>query len=660
MDGGSLSSKERMEITDYNSKLADVKASYSDTASELKSNLAAEKKGLEKLHAKRQKNSLNSFINAKEDLEAQNKKSHDRYAAETRKEIQKRSDRFIKDLSSTKSEFGKTQKENKRGYDAKLKNISTSFSTQMKERDRLGKLRTESAEGRFKEAAFQNQRSFDKNLSSIQKNNTKEFNSFRDEMLIEKQGQELSHMNEKKLLTQDASISQGLLKNTFQKEKQILRDSYAISSSSQKNHTDNQLDNIKINSTIEKEKLKENFEYLAEKITAKGNSELRKLQNENREDLLARESKFANSRLSLEQKINKAVANGENDQSALVLRKNKESYESRLNNYDHRLSKMNHSHQEDKSRGIEKQQEARINMKIKHRRELDKQESITRNVRKDEMGGLREKQQEQIEKIMQSRDMVGLTGEEKIQSESLAAGMKLKNQREDIIRQMNKANEKNQDQVRGMAKTFSEEQSKFIATEKRKFNQDKADIRAKMSMDRTVAAASYEDKITSLEGEKKRIIESYEDKLGVQMNKSTKEIQRREIAENERKVEAQRANARTLKQKDREAYLTLVKQKGDFNKKLEEQQSQQEIKLTYLTRKYEDMIIQERLEAKQSKDLAVNLERNNYKKLKEAKEIEMHAMDSKYTLKIEKLKNANKGMQIAQSMRNNVLENKKG
>ncbi|MBK23099.1 MAG: hypothetical protein CME70_03755 [Halobacteriovorax sp.] len=648
-----------MEISDYNAKLAEARTRYRDSASEMKENHASEKRALEKLHKKRQDKAVKSFINAKEGLEAQNKANHDRYIENTQKEIQKRTDRFVKDLGATKNEFARSQKENKSKYDTKLKNISSGFSTQMKERDRLGKLRSESAEKHFKEAAFQNQRTFDKNLSDIQQSNTEKFNTFRDNTLLERQDQDRKHLTEKKLLTQDASVRQNLMKNSFQKEKQRLRDSAAVAQQSQKNHTENQLENLRNNNTAEKDKMKANFEYIAQNITDKGTAEVKKLQDENRRDLARREAQFANSRLSLEQKINKAVNTGESNQTDLMLRKNKEAYENRLKNYDHRLNKMNLSHQGDKSRGIEKQQEARNNMKIKHRRELDKQENVTRNVRQYEMGHLKKKHQEQLEAVMQSKDMVDLQGKEKVNSDRLSADMKLKNQREDLIRQMNKANEKQQDEIREMAKSFSEEQSKFIASEKRTSNQDKADIRNKMTLDRAVAAASFEDRIHQLEQENKRLVENYEGKLSVQMNKAAREIQRREIAEQERNKEIQRATARTLQQKDRQAYLDLVKLKGDFEKRLEEQQNSQEIQLTTLMRKYEDRIEQNNLEAKKKHELAINMERNNFQKLKEAKEIEMRAMENQFKLKIDKLKNTNRKMQVVQSMRNDALEARK-
>ncbi len=648
-----------MEISDYNAKLAEARTRYRDSATEMKENHESERRALEKLHKNRQEKAVKNFVSAKEDLETQNKVTHDRYIQESQKEIDKRTDRFVKDLSSTKSEFARAQKENKRKYDTKLKTISGGFSTQMKERDRLGKLRSESAENHFKKAAFQNQRTFDKNLADIQKSNVEKFNTYRDKALIEKQEQDRQHQMEKKLLTQDASIRQNLMKNAFQGEKQRLRDSASVAQKSLKNHTDSQLDNLRNNNKAEKDKMKGNFEYIAQNITDKGTAEVKKLQDENRKDLAKREAQFANSRLTLEQKVNKAVNSGESNQTELMLRKNKESYENKLKNYDHRLNKMNLSHQNDKSRGIEKQQEARNNMKIKQRRELDKKDTAISNIRQFEMGDLKKKQQEELERVMQSRDMADFGGKEKLNSSRLSSDMKLKNQREDLIRQMNKSNEKQQGEIREMARSFSQEQSNFISSEKRKSSQDKADIRNKMNLDRSVAAASFEDRISQLEQENKRLIETYEDKLNVQMNKSAREIQRRQIAEQERAKETQRATARTLQQKDRQSYLDLVKLKGQFEKRLEEQLNTQEIQLTTLTRKYEDLIEQNNLESKKKHELAMSMERNNYEKLKQAKEIEMRAMENQFKLKMDKLKNSNRKMQVVQSMRNEALEARK-
>lgn len=648
-----------MEVYDYNSKLADVRARYRDTAAEMKENHQTELDHQEKVHKTRQDNAAKAFTNEKERLEAQNKATHDRYVEETQSEIQKRTDRFVKDLSATKDDFARAQKENKDKYDTKLKNISTSFDTQMKERDRLGAMRTAAAEKHFKDATYQNQRMFDKNLADIQKNNTNKFNEFRDDMQAEKKAQERRHLIEKRGLTQDASFRQDQMKTAFQKEKQRLRDSHEFAKKSQTNHTENQLQNQKNTFDANTHKLKGNFEYLAEKITEKGNNEIRRLQEQNKQDLAARERKFANSRLTLEKKVNNAVNTGESNQTELMLRRNKEDYDNRLKNYDHRMAKMNYSHQQDKMRDIEKQQADRDMMKIKHRRELDKKENDIREVRQYEMGHLKKKHQDELEKVMRSRDLKTLEGDQVLRNEQLAGNLKLKNQREDIIRQMNKANEKQQGEIREMAKSFSEEQSRIISGEKRKSAQDLADQYTKMTLDRAVQAASYEDKIRQLEGDKKQIAEQYEDKMGVQMRKAQKEISRREIAERERNAEIQRSTARTLQQKDREAYLQLVKLKGEFDKRLEEQQNQQEIQLTYLTRKYEDIIEQNNLEAKQKRELALNLERNNYKKLKEAKDIEMRAMENKYKLKIDKLKNTNKKMQIVQSMRNDALEARK-
>jgi hypothetical protein len=648
-----------MEISDYNAKLSEARSRFSDTATEMRENHADEKRGLEKLHKSRQDSSVEAFSGEKQKLETQNKSNHDRYINETRQEIDKRTDRFVKDLSATKNEFARSQKENKSKYDSKLKNMSTSLSTQMKERSRLGTLRAESAETHFKEAALQNQRSFDKNLRSIQTSNNNKFNTYRDNTLVERQDQDRKHLSEKRELTQDASVRQNLIKSSFQKEKQRLRDSHEVSYKSLKNHTENQLDNLRNNNNAEKDKMKSNFEYLAQNITDRGNHEVKKMQDENRIDLAKREAQFSNSRLSLEHKINKAVSTGESNSTDLMLRKNKESYENKLKNYDHRLAKMNFSHQEDKVRSIEKQQESRNLMKIKSRREIDKKDNRISEIRRFDIGGLKKKQQLEIEKMMESKDMTALEGKEKVVSNNSSKDMKIKNQREDLIRQMNKANEQQTGEMREMAQAFSQEQSKFIASEKRKSNQDKADIRLKMGLDREVAAASFEDKIIGLDRENKRLVEQYEDKISVLGGKSAREIQRREIAEGERNNEIQRATARTLQQKDREAYLNMVKTKGDFEKRLEEQQNSQEIQLITLKRKYEDVIERNNLEAKQKKELAINLERNNYIKLKEAKEIEMRTMDNKYKLKIDKLKNTNQKMQIVQSIRNDALEARK-
>lgn len=640
-----------MDITDYNTRLAQTRNRYNEAAQELKDNYNERVENLEKLQANRVKNQRENYLDQKDKMEESAKERLERYDNNLKKALEERTERYNKGLTEQQKEFNLNRQRQMADYNQKLSSISKSFETANTEKDKLHAMYKDNMTERYEEGLTEREKQFNEKLGLQQDTSTRKFNEFRDQQNREKQEMLTDHTNQKKQLVQDANISRNRANSLHQVDMERLRESAKQNEDTLKNNFENANATLRKTKNQENEDQRRTFENLTSKIHDRNTSELKKLNRQNKEDKRELEKEFAKNRLQLERKTNALINEGQGTKVEDTKAAMRQQHENQLNNLKKNNEENIYNNNLLNERLARSHSDELKKMEVTHQMSNDKKDEEMRKLRQEEVGGLKD-QFEDYQELMASRNK---NLEREKEEGSVASRQKLVNtvarQRAEFGRQLNVINQSNQQAMSEARDEMAQEQKDFIQTTRREVHNEMEDLKEEMNDVFARKEDSLSKKLENSEKARETMEQRYQAKIDQIKQKAAKEMEELKVFENQRRMEDRRAAQRQLDQQQREFNKTMMSLRSDYDRRLDKTKAHNDLHVAKLTETYEDQIIRERKEANAELSRQVSLMKANYDRLIDKTNMERDAIVNQYESKIEQLRLANQRAEAVASTR---------
>lgn len=630
-----------MDITDYNTRLAQTRNRYNEAAQELKDNYNERVENLEKLHAKRTKNQQKNYIDQKNQMEESAQERLERYDSNLKKALEQRTERYNKGLSETKKQFNMDRQRQMNDYNQKLSSISKSFETANSEKDKLHAMYKDNMTERYEEGLTEREKQFNEKLGNQQEIATQKFNEFRDAQNREKKEMLTDHTNQKKQLVQDANIARNRSNSLHQVDMERLRESAKQNERTLKNNFENANATLRQTKNLENEQQRRTFENLTAKIHDRNTAELKKLNRQNKEEKRTLEKEFAKNRLQLERRTNALLNEGAGTKVEDTKAAMKQQHENQIGNLKKNIEENNYNNNLLNERLARSHSDELKKIEVSNQMGIDKKDEEMRKLRQEEVGGLK-KRFEGYQELMGGR----LKNLEREKEEgAVASRQKLVNtvarQRAEFGRQLNVINQSNQQAMSEARDEMANEQKEFIQNTRREVHNEMEDLKAEMRDVFARKEDSLTKKLEKSEKERAQMESKYQAKIDALKMKSAKELEELKQFENQRRMEDRRAAQRQLDQQQREFKKNMMALRSDYDRRLDKTKAHNDLQVAKLTEVYEDQIIRERKEANAELARQMSLANANYNRLLDKTNMERDAIVNQYESKIEQLRIAN-------------------
>ncbi|GAB4014927.1 MAG: hypothetical protein Fur0010_13490 [Bdellovibrio sp.] len=630
-----------MEINDYSNRLAQARQQYRDAANEARETYNKKAEELEQLHKQKEAKQLSVFKEQKNDLEEQNARNVDRFDRLTNDEINRRTDRYIKDVAEMRDDFDRDKATTKREYSQKLGEISDAFNRAKRERDKLDAVHKENVQQRFEEGLSRNQKQFDEQLNALNKTTTQSVQNMRDQYDAEKKNLIHGHRMEKQQLVQDANIAKNKANDIHQLEKESLRTAHDQDIRRINNNHDNQKSILLQNKANEINHMKENFGKLTDNLNDKNAKEFQKVARQNKAEKRALEKEFADDRIAWERQTNKLLNEGFDTKAEDQSKRIHEKYQNQISNIRNENEERSYKNALLNERIAQDYQDELKRMEVRHSKDIDAKNADFRDYQQNYVGKLIENQEKQIEAYKNQYNRSELAREQDSLSSKQNLSNKLDNKEMEHQRYVKNLQDDNFNNIQLLRNEMGKEQTEFFEQTRMQARHEKEELKDELKAQFERKEMSLDKRIQMQEQDMKRTVENYEKRIENIEKKAKNEIAAINKYYQDMKMEDERNYKRALEGKEREFQKSLTKVRNEFDRKLANAKNTSDVQIAKLTERYENIINTERVEHQREMQSKLAVMTNEYQRLAEKSQAERENLIEQYEIKMDKLRQAN-------------------
>ena len=626
-----------MEINDYSNRLSEARTRYNKATNEMRESYNKDLEHAKNTHKNIEKNQLKVFNKQKQELEETNKKNLDRYEKSLTKELDQRTERYRDNLANEKKQFAQDRHATMKNYKHKLDEISTSFDTASKEKEKLNNARKEMMEERFEDGLTTREKDFNEKLAKMQRKATDSVKEFRDQQTDEKRDLVGRYENEKKQLVQDANIARNKASGVHQAELQRLRDTHKQLQESQKNSFESSVENLSNNKEKEVTRIRGNFEELTNNIQERNAAVLKNQNKEHKEDKRNLENDFATDRNQLERKTSKMINDTKEEHKVNGTDELKKRFDTRIDDLNHEIDNIVERHVASSEKRAEKTRKNIEDAELRHAHQIEKKEKEFRDYKQGEMTEAKDRFESTNDKYKKKVLKLETTLQDKSVEHDQEMREKISDQRREYAKQLNRMSQKNLDTVNDLNKDFAQEKTKLLQSERKRAHDDKKDLLKTMKE----SFAKKEKSLTTIIEDKTKknqdIINSYENQLSMFQKKSADEINSITVLEHQKREALREALKNQVETLSLNHQKEIEKIRATNDRKIAEIKSNADLKTFKLTQRYENMLNNERKNA--LKNLKIKLGEANVKmeRLAQAHKLDRETLIQQYESKIDQL-----------------------
>ncbi|MCR9205715.1 MAG: hypothetical protein NXH75_14115, partial [Halobacteriovoraceae bacterium] len=486
----------------------------------------------------------------------------------------------------------------------------------------------------------------------VQRNSSDAINDFRDQTNSEKKELLTNHTNQKKQLVQDANISRNRANSLHQVEMERLREAAKQNENTLRNNFENSYESLKATKNAENENQRGTFEALTQKIQDRNTESLSRLNDNNKEEKRELEKNFANDRIQLERRTNSIINQGhaskvENTKKSLI-----RQHENQLANVREAVEENTKNNAILNERLATDQANVLKNTEVKHNMDLEAKDAEMRNLRKVEIGGLKERFESANELQSKRYRNLELQSEGQQVKARKTLTSRLDNQRMEFSRTLNQINQSNQEAMSDARKEMAEEQSNFIENTKKMTHNEIAELKEDFSEQMTKREASLTSQLQMAKKQNINLAQKYQNKLDTVNKKAAKEMETLKQFENQRRLEDRRAAQRQLDLQQRDFEKNMNSLRREYDRRLNDTKAHNDVHVAKLTERYESQISRERAEFNAERQRMMSSMNANYNRLVDKTKMEKDNLINQYEVKIEKLRTANRQANEIKTTRN--------
>ncbi len=292
-------------------------------------------------------------------------------------------------------------------------------------------------------------------------------------------------------------------------------------------------------------------------------------------------------------------------------------------------------------------------IEVRHNSEIEDKNNEIRDLRQNEIAKLKE----EVENYQETMGKRYTSLEMEKEKSDITSRQKLKNtldrQRTEFGRTINQIDNSNKMAISDLRDEMSQEQSKLIESTKEEIHNKLSDMKTDYETIIQKKESSQDQKIAQQMKENELLTQKYEQKIDTLKAKSAKELASLKKLEQDRRVEDQKANERTLATQRREFQKTMMSVKRDYDRRLDRSKANADVHVAKLTQRYENLIHTERSEHSKELQRKDMLMKSEFNRLADQSKIEKNSIINQYESKLNKLREANRVAQAIQGTREN-------
>lgn len=631
-----------MNVSDYTSKLNGARDQYNKASTRLREDYKNTLENQSKVHELKEEKQAENYKVATREQEENIGKISDSYVNQTREEIKKRQNRFNNDLGAKREAYEAENKRLRENMTSNLDLLKGEYDKNIYEREKNHAEIVSDIKNRYAKSDSIMRDQFNTSSKDLQKKSKETLDNYIDAETLEKKNMINEHRREVQKNLVDNNIEQNRVSNKHQKSVEQLRNVFEIEKQSMKDYHDGSQQQIRNQHKEDSDLVRNNFESLAEGLTKKNEYEKDKLIKGSKNNLEQLEKQFNKDRHELNRKSNAIISTLAGNDSGKV-------ENNRLENaHNAMVTKLKQSMADQK----ETDYESKLNMDEMNRESLRAQSSASLDVRdklekenndfnREVIGSIRKQKDDAIfQYSKQLQDLDKITKEQLIREKNYSNKI-LENQRSEFAKNINQISEKNLIASDEMRDNNARATRDLVENNRRIAYLEKENIKEEMSSKINKTEQRYEQQLEEKNKNLQNLSNFYENKIQILAKKSAKEMETQRIYEEERRLQDQRAYKKEMEARDEITRQEMINQREFFGKTLDKTKLDGDIRLSRLTSKYEDLLIDQQKNNDRELTLKMNEARENYQNLFKKSEIEKAGIRNQYEMKIDKIKATN-------------------
>ncbi|MBT3586451.1 MAG: hypothetical protein HN509_16205 [Halobacteriovoraceae bacterium] len=642
----------------YAKKISEARNQYRDAAKDMKRQNEREIKGINKRNKVQNRQRTKSFLEQKGKLEEANLKNKTFATKKLNDTLEREQENYRSNVDNMKRGHSRDHFVTKKNYDNALSEMSESFNTSKKEKDKLTGIRLEAAKERFDRNFTKESKNFNEKLGSMQRNSQDRFEKYRDNSNDEKRDLLSSHRKVKQGLVQNANITKNKLNNKHQDEMNIMRKSHEQGLEQMTNHHRGRLMQLEKSKTQERMDTEKQFQGVTDRIS-KNNEASRKHQaDQSIREKRSLETKFGKDRLTMERRTNELITAGQGERLTQVKRQMEDHYEDHIDDIKRNSETQKYNDHIAKERlnvGHQEEQNLRL---FDFEQGLAAKDQEIRDLRIKDMGRLKEENQLNIETVQEEMLTADRQAKNRAIDNQKSSSDALKKQRVEMGRQISALNQDKQLVLADAQKEYRTEKTAYITKVRTDAHHDRAKLRNEMLNNYAKKESAMQKEIDKGKRQLANQKDLFDYRIGQQKQNSAKQVQKITSINTSKQEQDRREQLQALEQKDQVARRMLTESKDKFDLQLSKVKHRSERHIDKLTERYETQIGTERQEHKNEMEMKLGMARAEFDRLTRNATLEKETMKRQYEVKMEKLRQANVDSQEVAAKRDTISQKK--
>jgi hypothetical protein len=568
--------------------------------------------------------------------------SQERNEAKMKEAIDTSKYRFMNTLADEKLHSNEEKRKVNREATEKIEDIKNSYqssNTELKrETDRSIRANRDRTSDQIKKLNKENNEANESTVRNAYEN----FSKYRTAANEEKHKIVRNNEEDKRVMGRDNMEKLNTARESLQGELARQRETYRNEMEAKQGHFDGMAMGMRTNHKGSMDEREASF--------VKSSEELTRLQQLN-EEKVAKEQSFARSEAEtkhmndisfLKDQTNKAVNGGVRGNSAVDeiarLHDDKKLLKDRQQS---NLDSLNYKHQAQNEKDHDLQQGQMREAASLNRLGREKQDKEFNEVRQSDLEKNRSERQAQMDQYNKNLNSATKTFEETNTREAALNKQRAEQLRNEFAKTMDLMDQKNRESINTVQTESRKDKLNFLDKAAKDLYNSHEDLKDEQRKVIERTAQGYEQRLSSQDETKNKLVDRFEKKLNDQHKKTSKELVLMADIETQRKADDRRAQRQLLDSKETDAQKRYLDLKTQYDMTMEKTKMKQDMQTTKLVERYEDQIATMTREHNTDMARRISEMSNEYKRLAEFSTNTLQQQKDQYDLRIEKMRLVN-------------------
>jgi hypothetical protein len=637
-----MTNEARGEGDSYSGRMRELRDNFNHAQTETKQSYGDDLKQQNETHKYQQNKQSNTYLGDVKKLEGDFAYSQERNEAKMKEAIDTSKYRFMNKLADEKLNSNEEKRRVNRESTEKIEDIKNSYltsNTELKrETDRSIRANRDRTSDQIKKLNTDHNEANESTVRNAYEN----FSKYRTAANEEKRKIVRNNEDEKRDMGRDNMEKLNTARESLQGELARQRETYRNEMEAKQGHFDGMSQGMKTNHKASMDEREASFVKSSDELTRLQKLNEEKIAKEQSATRSEAETRHMNDIGFLKEQTNKAVNGGVRGNSAADEIARLQDDRKALNDRQQaNLDSINYKHQAQNEKDHDLQQGQMREAAALSRLGFDKQGKEFNEVRQSDLEKNRTERQMQIDQYNKNLSTATKTFEETNTREAALNKQRAEQLRNEFAKTMDLMDQKNRESLNTVQTESRRDKINFLNQAAKDLYNSQEDIKDENRKVIERTAQGYEQRLSSLDETKNKLVDRYEKKLNHQHKKTSKEITLMAESETQRKADDRRAQRQLLDSKETDAQKRYLDLKANYDMTMEKTKMKQDMQTSKLVEGYEDKIANMTREHNTEMARRINEMSAEYKRLSEFSTNSLQQQKDQYDLRIEKMRLVN-------------------